>query len=293
MLDILSSYFAKQDVVRRTQELLEKDPRCKIEPLKQGLVIDESAKAETAPFASLIREANFNIKGWQLLIFSILLGCIPSLYLRELIHFAFLPVVFLSAASLPFLFLDRRAEQRAMEFSEDFPNLLLATASSLKAGMTVYAALERAIRLLPEDRIVRLEVQKLLKEITKGLPREIAVARFADTIRRPDTALFRSAFLLVLESGGRFAPTLERLALVSRDRSTLIRTAGVRCSSMRMTANILLALTPLIVFMVAVRTENYFEIIRENPTANILATLGVAMILGSYLLLRRMSAFRP
>jgi len=105
--------------------------------------------------------------------------------------------------------------------------------------------------------------------------------------------LFRHAFALTLENGGRFAPTLERLARVARDREILMRTARVSTTTMRMTANVLLVIAPLVILMIAVRMENYWGSVIHHPVANTLASIGFTVIIGSYLLLRKMSSFRP
>ncbi len=285
---MLTEYLA----VRRTSSLFASDLRLQAGSNAQK-VRAQSKERQKDFLSQKIYQAGLGFSAQQVSLLSLSLGGFLGVALFPYVHPLFVVLGVASGNCLPYLYLLRRAELRADEFGEDFPNLLLATASSMKAGMTVYAALERAVRLLPAGRIVRTEVEKLMRNITRGQTRESAIAQFADSIARPDVALFRSAFLLVLQSGGRFAPTLERLALASRDRSTLIRTANVRCSSMRMTANILLALTPVIIFMVAVRTENYFEILQNNQIANLLGTCGISLIIGSYLLLRRMSAFRP
>jgi len=62
---------------------------------------------------------------------------------------------------------------------------------------------------------------------------------------------------------------------------------------MRLTANVLLGIAPLIMLMIASRTENFWELIIHNSTANNLATIGVVVISGSFFILRRMSSFKP
>lgn len=62
---------------------------------------------------------------------------------------------------------------------------------------------------------------------------------------------------------------------------------------MRMTANVLLALTPVIIFMIASRTKDFWELIVNNSVANTVASLGAITIGGSYMVLRRMSNFKP
>jgi len=195
--------------------------------------------------------------------------------------------------ALPFGVLGARKQKRAALFAKDYPTVLMATASSVKAGLTPQHALERATEMLPKDSIVKSEVRLMLERIQAGCPKEIAVARFAGDIDEPEISLFRSALLLTERNGGRFAPTLERLARVCQDRSNLVSEARVSSATMRMTANFLLLVCPIILGIISVRTKDFWEIIVENSTANFLASLGLVMIVGGYFWLRRLSDFKP
>ncbi len=240
-----------------------------------------------------LSQAGLSFHPIVLFLFMALGATVVSLFATTFLSVWFTPLFFLSGAMIPLALVERRVRDRANQFSADYPTVLLATASSIKAGMTAYRALERSIRLLPEDSLVRSEVRNLLAALDKGTPREQAVSRFARGIRQPDVELFRTAFSLASEHGGKFGPTLERLARVCRDRGTLTHMAGVRTATMRMTANVLLALTPVIVMMIAVRTDGYWDLFLNDPTANTLSTAGILCILISYATLIRMSNFRP
>ncbi|MCB0323375.1 MAG: type II secretion system F family protein [Bdellovibrionales bacterium] len=207
------------------------------------------------------------------------------------VHIALSGAVGVAAGALPFMRLLRRRRERAALFSRDYPSVLLAASSSIKAGLTVHGALERSVRLLSKQSPARVEVEQLMKRLEEGASRDVAVAGFGRTVQQPDLPLFRSALSLVLENGGRFAPTLERLARVCQDRESLARSARVRTSGMRMTANILLGVTPLILLMVAVRTEENWDILLHHPVARTMGLVGAGIILVSYCTLRRMSCF--
>lgn len=220
-------------------------------------------------------------------------GATVAFVAHLLCPFVLLPLFFLGGAMVPLYWLERRITERAAEFAADYPSVILATAASMKAGMNVYAALERSVQLLPTKSLVRQEVESLLAKLREGVRPEVAIESFGDTIRQPELSLFRTGFLLVIEHGGRFAPTLERLAKVTRERSLLIQAAGVSTTTMRMTANALLVIAPLIVLMIAVRTQNFWDIILHNPLANLLAASGVVVIGSSYAVLYKMSSFKP
>ena len=203
------------------------------------------------------------------------------------------PLCFIFGAFIPFFWLEKKIAERAAEFIDDYPTVLLATSSSVKAGLTPQMALERSIKLLPTKSLLRKEIELLLDKIRRGISKEEAINQFASSIKQPELELFRSAYMLIEENGGRFAPTLERLALVSKDRAALIGQAKVSSATMRMTANILLVIAPLLVLTIASRTDGFYDLIVNNSTANTLASLGVTFIAGGYLVLQRMSSFKP
>lgn len=203
--------------------------------------------------------------------------------------FVFLPL----GCWLPYSFVLSKAEKNSSDFLKDFPSVLLATASSLKAGITPLNALERAISLLPKESIVKNEIETMLAKIRGGTPKEKAISGFATNILNADIELFKSAFSLALDNGGKFSQTLEHIATVAQDRAMLIGSARVSTANMRMTANTLLGLVPIITGMLASRTENFFQIIIENPLANSTASLGLTIITAGYFFLRKMSNFKP
>lgn len=240
-----------------------------------------------------IAQAGLTISPATFLIVSFTLGAVTVIALESFVHRLFLPICFCLSAYLPLHWLHGRSDSRAADFAADYPSVLMATASSIQVGLTPLLALERATKLLPPSNSVHKEISRLLEALRLGSPKQVALSEFAQYITLPELELFRSAFALALDNGGRFAPTLQRLAQVSADRAMLIKSARVSTANMRMTANVLLAITPFIVLTVAVRTENYWHVLFTNPTANFLASLGGGIIALGYLTLRRMSAFKP
>jgi len=243
-------------------------------------------------FTDLSERANGNSNGSLILFKCLLLGCMGAL-----LGIQFHPILMLFLASIafyiPIYLAENAAKSRADKFSNEYPTILLATASNMKAGLTVYAALERSIWLLPEESEVKTEVKKFLDNISKGVPKDIAVKNFAKTVSLPELELFRRAFVLVLSHGGKFSRTLERLAEVCRDRETLIKSSKVSTASMRMTANILLGATPLLVGALSLRSKDYWQTLFNNSTASTLGFLGLGIIVTAYIILCRMSNFKP
>ena len=251
------------------------------------------SKDSLSALDKLILFSGVKISALYLLLISLSLGVVTAIFSLTLLPIWVALIIAIAFGSYPFAYLDRKAQDRSLRFASDFPSVLLATASSLTAGHTALVAIERSTRLLPKDNMVRKEISNLLDGLRTGLPREIAIKQFAPDIRLAELELFRSAFLLSLDSGGRLSPTLERLSQVLKDRSILISSARTATAVMRMTSNVLLLFTPLIIGMVAIRTPNFLLQLTTHPVASQIGSLGLLMIALNCWILRRMSDFRP
>ena len=204
-----------------------------------------------------------------------------------------LPLIFLLGSYCPWIYVDWKAENRALEFSNDYPELLQSMSSALKAGHSAQTALEHASKLLSKDNPVRLEVENLLSDLHKGLHQQKAVAAFAADRDVPELSLFRNAFLLVLDDGGKFSPTLQRLALISRERDNLKNSVKVSTATMKMTGNILLLVCPMVVLMVSTRSDNFWSDLSNNTLSSGIFSTGVILVFFGYFSLRTLGRYKP
>ncbi len=254
--------------------------------------LKQSGKINKGLFTKL-RYAGLPTRPTLFLLLCAVLATALSVFCSVALTSDLIPIYALAGFYLPFMFLHARVEHRAAAFAADYPTVLTATASSIRSGLTALAALRRSIKLLPPSSPVRTEVERLVSNLECGMPREIALSSFAADVDQSDLDLFRAGFSLVMDNGGPFSPTLERLALVCRSRETLISSARVSTATMRMTANILVVIAPLLIGMIAARTPDYWEVFRNHPQANFLGSVGIVLISCNYFLLRRLSAFKP
>ncbi len=254
---------------------------------------DTSEKQRPSQLEHKLKRAGFSLSPTFFLSGSILLSIGTGLVSLIFVRTIFAPLFFLAGLTLPFAYLEKRISERAGSFALDYPVILLATASSVKVGMTPYQALKRSIQILPKNSLVRPEIEALLANLDAGMRRETAINCFGADFELPELDLFRAALLLSLEHGGQFAPTLHRLAIVSRDRLTLIHQAKVNTATMRMTSNIVLGLVPFVLITLSSRTPNFWRTLQENSLANTMATIGVIILGLSFYVLRRMSNFKP
>ncbi len=271
---------------------------CDADPMLKEIreVSDKQIKRPSVPQKGLklyLYQAGVNIHPGVIIGLAIASGALVGAIAASVLPLFFAVICFFVGATIPFSWLEGRVLKRASVFTLDYSTVLLATASSVRVGMTVDAALERATKQLPDDSAVKQEIHLFLQKIKQGIPKEIAIEEFAASIRQPDLQLFRVAYILATEVGGRFAPTLTRLAEVSQDREQLIHHAQTSTATMRMTANVLLVIAPGLQYMLSLRTKDYWDIILEDSMANMMASTGVIIILFGYIVLRKMSKFKP
>ena len=241
----------------------------------------------------LIANAGYTISGEIVALLCIALSCALGFIVMPYVTFYLVPVLMLGGFLAPIVYLQSKADKRAMLFLNDYPSILLAIASYMKAGLSLYPAMEKAARLFSDDNLVAQEIKLLLEKVSSGVSKEQAILSFAEHIRLPELELFRRALLLAADNGGKFVPTLYRLAVISKDRANLIVSAKSGTAAMKLTANVLLVITPLLLLFMAARIENFWGIIVHNSVANAIASAGAVLILFNYVLLRRMSNFKP
>lgn len=221
-----------------------------------------------------------------------IVGLVVALILAVRVSILLALLMFFGASYIAWAIYRKAVIQKEAEYALEFPSLMLAMAANMKIGLPPFAALERAARLVPKECALRHDVQQLLDEVHQGVSTEEALARFGAKVAIADIILFRHAFALVMEYGGEFAPTLQRLASFSRDRALLIKSLEARTAGMRLTATSLLVLTPLILMMLAARIEGFWFTLLNDPLASAVGFVGTMLILSGYGILRKMGSLR-
>lgn len=243
--------------------------------------------------ALLLHQGGFKICSSVFLAICLMIGCFLAYISSHLSNQIFTPIFFALGCCSPFMYLEQRISKRSRYFSDNYADFLLAISSSVKTGVTIDRAFERAAKLLPNSSILKNEVNQFLEHIENNLDRTVAMMNFGCSIRLPELELFRSAYLLSHKNGGKLSPSLLRLALITKDRSTLHESAKVSTTTMRMTANFIVLLAPLFLFLLSRKNQNYVNLLLHDDQTNLIACTGIIMIMFGYIILYMMSNFRP
>lgn len=268
----------------------------RLQALAHSLVVLElhPAKGTTGTSESPRKKNNFTPHGKELrpyavlALFAVVIVALLSMYVALSLALLFLPFVFYCSS----VYRAKRQQKAQTQYAIDLPTLFLAMSAHLRIGMTAYNALERACRMLPAESPIREDVAEFIKAVHSGEPATTAIQHFGRSISLADIELFRQAFLLVVEHGGQFTPTLERLATIGRERALLAKALTARTAGMRLTANVLLGMTPLLLLLLSARVEGYWLTLRTHPVASSVGAAGLLCILAGYGILRSMGTLR-
>ncbi|MDD2942776.1 MAG: type II secretion system F family protein [bacterium] len=186
-----------------------------------------------------------------------------------------------------------QSRKREEELLAEYAPLLLNTAANLKTGLSALTALTDASCLLPKKSRLREAIKGLIADLRQGMPIETAMSSFLPKMNCPEVSLFRLLLPVALEHGGRFAPSLERLARLCEERRIMIEESRSSTANMRFTAAVLLGTAPLFLLLLSIRDPDFWDVMLTHSLAGNLATAGMIVITVSYLVLRQMADFRP
>lgn len=185
----------------------------------------------------------------------------------------------------PWWWLRRRREQRRLERERAWPAALAQLADALEAGLAFPAAVALAADTGPGA--LRRELAAFHARLrSTGLEAALdglaaAGERAADTV-----ALLLRAGLVDLPAGG-LAPVLREMSVVLADRFEAREKARSRAAKLQIEAAVL-ALSPIgLLLLVGLASPGYLDAYR-TPGGTLVGIAGGLMILGCYLLMRRL-----
>lgn len=125
---------------------------------------------------------------------------------------------------------------RIEAFESDYPTLLIALASSVRAGLDPLVALTSAATLFPPQSILRRELDRFARSIESGEEEESAVRSFGRSVEHPDVVLLQNAYLIARREGSSLGECLHRLARVTRQRQSFRRKMRAAVAMQRLSA---------------------------------------------------------
>ena len=198
----------------------------------------------------------------------------------------FLPAAILAgvlAGLLPLAYVSIRRRRRLRRFEEHFPEALDLLNRAMRAGHAFTTGLGMIATEAPEP--IAGEFRTTFEEQNFGLPLRDVLQNLCDRVPLIDVRFFVTALLIQKETGGNLSEILGNLSHVIRDRFRIYREVRVRSAHGRLTAGILIALPPGMIFALRLVNPHYMNVLFEDAIGPwILCGAATLQIVGSALL---------
>lgn len=155
----------------------------------------------------------------------------------------------------PFLILYSDQQQQIKTFETMLADSIDMMVRMLRAGMPVTVAMERVGHEAQEP--AKLVYQEVAQWLQLGLPLPQAMRNVADRIKVKDFDFFAAALAIQSTVGGNLTATLDSLSAVIRERNLALLKARAVTAQARLTANIILAILPAIMFIMQLTQPGY------------------------------------
>jgi tight adherence protein B len=148
-------------------------------------------------------------------------------------------------------------------FEEYFPEALDLLNRAIRAGHAFTTGLGMIATEAPEP--IAGEFRTTFEEQNFGLPLRDVLQNLCDRVPLIDVRFFVTALMIQKETGGNLSEILDNLAHVIRDRFRIYREVRVKSAHGRLTAGILMAMPPVMIFGLHLVNPHYMNVLFQDP----------------------------
>jgi len=191
------------------------------------------------------------------------------------IHPVFLPLMALTMACLPIVWLWWRRRSRLKAFAVQLPEALDMLARALRAGQSLSAGFNMVASELGAP--LGREFQRVFEEQNLGIPLEEALDGMAERVPNLDLRFFCTALILQRQTGGDLAEILDKIGRLIRERFQIWGQIQALTGEGRLSGVVLMGL-PVALFVVVYRLNpDYLMVLFTDP-------MGKKMLIGAIIM---------
>ncbi|MGH9773583.1 MAG: type II secretion system F family protein [Candidatus Acidiferrales bacterium] len=214
--------------------------------------------------SNLMAQAGVKAKPGKLVLWCAVAGLIVYLFLSEITDSLLLGLLLgLIASLVPLVVVAVKRHRRLRDFETHFPEAIDLLTRAMRAGHSFTTGMEMVGREIAEP--LGGEFRTVFEEQNLGLSVREAMLHLVNRVPLVDVRFFVTALLIQKETGGNLAEILENLARVIRDRFRLRGEIRVRTAQGRLTAAILMALPPAMLFVMRMINPSYADLLFTDP----------------------------
>lgn len=190
------------------------------------------------------------------------------------------------AFALPRTILLRQQNQAEQEFSELFPDAVVAISRMLRAGLPITTAVRSVSQESPPP--VSAVFAAISDQVDIGTPIEEALDASSRDVGLPDFRFFAVAIVLQHLTGGNLAATLEILADIIRRRRAVRLKARATTAEIRVSGYVLAGIPFLVIGALMLIQPGYLAPLVTDPRGQFILAAAVASLAAGGLTMRQM-----
>ena len=195
-------------------------------------------------------------------------------------------VIFLPLLSLvlPQIYINVIRSKRLRLFGNQLADVLLVLANSLKAGFSLFQAMDMASQEMPDP--IASELRITLKEMTYGASTETALMNLNDRVGSRDLDLMITAIMIQRQIGGNLAEILMNIHDTIQQRIRIQGEVKTLTAQGRLSGYIIGALPILIGLAITVMQPEYLSVLFNSTIGMALIGLGLTFQIIGFLIIR-------
>ena len=193
----------------------------------------------------------------------------------------------LALGAVPVVYIMRVRRQRLRKFEESLPDAIDLFNRSMRAGHNIHAGLETIAQETFDP--VRMEFRKVVEELALSAPIEETLHGLGRRVPLIDLKFFVTGLILQRQTGANMVQVLENLALLVRERLTLVAKIKAATGQQRLSA-LLLCILPVVVGLgFWILKPEYIELLFTDDVGKMFLTYAVISETIGILLIRKIA----
>jgi tight adherence protein B len=222
-----------------------------------------------------------------------LIGIVFALFMAVLVlgflrHTSILPLLTMSVAiaSMPVLWIQRKAQKRRRAFDDKLPEALDYISRSLRAGQSLTSALGMVGKEFPDP--IGTEFKTASDAMAFGISFKDAMSDLADRVESSDLTFFVIALMIQHETGGNLTELFDGLANTIRERIKLRGKVRTLSAEGRASAWVLSSLPFVLAGVLMLINSEYISTLWRSPEGQGLLITGASLMIIGFFAINRM-----
>ncbi|MCL1974733.1 MAG: type II secretion system F family protein [Firmicutes bacterium] len=184
-------------------------------------------------------------------------------------------------------------KKRLLKLRMQFLDLLEALSVSMRAGSPILKALQSAkhdlLLIYPSDSDIIIELDIIVGKFDNGVPLSVSFLDWANRCGLEDIASFASIYATIEGKSSRAAKIIRETQQIIADKIEIEMEIETMMTATKNEVNIMLFMPLAILGVIGYLGAGFMDAIYTTATGRIVATIGLALFITSYIMARKIS----